>query len=277
MPLITLFLSGIILGFAYVAEKKLALKNYHPATLVFLIALVSTIIGLPLLLYQFKVPTNPGYWLLTLVSVATYGIGNMYSFKAYKSMDASAVGLINRFNIVLTAIIGIVFLGEAYLTKSYLGLILIFAGSLATVYEKGKFTWNRGVVYSLIMALGYALSAVFDKVLLGQFSPFTYVVVNNFLVALTFSFYGKAKSEAVELIKRQPILVLLAGFLAPVSWVGFLYVLQTGSVSKVFPIFDSSALVSTVILGIILLKETDRLYQKIIGGIAVILGVFILG
>lgn len=276
-PLLILSAAGIALGVAYILEKKLSLDQFHPATYVALIAGTSSIVSLPLLTYQFKVPHLWSYWLIVLVSVFAYGTGNLFSFKAYKLIDASEVGLIGRLNLVFTALIAILFLSEIYTPRSFLGLFLVFAGSSVIFFDKGKISLNRGVIYALIMALGYGLAALFDKIILQEFSPFTYVVVNNFLVSLMFLTFKEARKESLQLIKKHPLLVILTGILAAGSWVGFLFVLQSGSVSKVFPIFDSLSLVSTVGLGILFLKERNKLFQKIIGSALIIFGVFLLG
>lgn len=173
------------------------LKLIHPATLVVLISGTSFLVSLPLLLYQFKISHTWTYWLIALLSATAYGAGNLFSFKAYKLVDASVVGLVNRLNIVFAAMVGILFLTEIYTFKSYLGLFFV--------------------------------------------------------------------------------LIVLTGILAASSWIGFLYVLQTGAVSKIFPIYDSLALICTVGAGIIFLKEKQKLLQKTIGTLIVITGVFLLG
>ncbi len=277
MHILILFLSGISLGFAYILEKKLAQKKFHPATLVVLVAAMSALISSPLLLYQFKVAHTWPYWILALGSIIAYGLGNLFAFKAYALVNASVVGLINRLNIVFTVFIGILFLAETYRARSYFGLLLILIGSLMVVYKQGRFTIHKGIVFAVVTALGYGLAAVFDKVVLREFSPFTYIVLNNFLVALLFSTVRQARSEAWTLLRKHTLLIVLISLFSASSWIGFLYVLQSGAVSKIFPIYDSLALVCTVTLGIFFLKEKGNLIQKVAGTIAVITGIFLLG
>ncbi len=272
-----LLLAGIFLGLVYVLEKKLSSENFHPATFVALISGVSGLVSIPLLLYQFKVPENILFWILAFVSVATYGIGYLFSFKAYKLIDVSEIGLINRLNIVFTAIVAILFLSETYTTYSYIGFLLIFIGSLIIVFKRGKILINKGLLFALIMAMGFGLSAVFDKVLVSQFSPFTYVVINNLAVSLLFFSFREARQESVRLFKSKPIPILLTGILSAISWVGFLFVLQSGAVSKIFPIYDTLSLICIVGMGILFLGEKEKILQKISGSILVIIGVFLLG
>ena len=276
MELFILFFSGILLGIAYILEKQLAAENYHPATFVLLVSAVSTLLSIPLLLYQLKISSSIVYWILTIGSVGAYGLGNLFSYKAYRTSDASVVGLINRLSIVVAAIFGIALLKELYTLTSYIALLLIFAGSVLIVFEKGTIRINAGVMYAVLMAVGYGISAVMDKEILKQFSPFTYVVINNFLVALLFSSFHQARKEAYRLFLNKSLLVICIALLSVSSWVGFLFVLQSGAVSRIFPIFDSLSLVSTVGAGIIFLKERSQMAQKIIGTIIVLAGIFLL-
>lgn len=265
------------MGLVYIFEKKLSVENFHPATFVALISGISGFVSIPLLLYQFKVSENIYFWLLAFVSVATYGMGYLFSFRAYKLIDVSEAGLISRLNIVFTAVVAIIFLSEVYTTNSYIGFLLILIGSLIIVFKKGRIVKNRGLLFAIIMAMGFGLSAVFDKVLVSQFSPFTYVVLNNLAVSLLFFSFKEARNESVKLLKSKPGLIILTGVLSAVSWVGFLYVLQTGAVSKIFPIYDTLSLVCVVGMGILFLGEKEKILQKIAGSILVIIGIFLLG
>lgn len=277
MELFILFCSGILLGISYVLEKKLVVEKFHPATFVVLISSVSTLLSLPLLLYQFKTPIYLLYWILTIGSVIAYGLGFLCSIKAYRKIDASTVGLVSRLNIIITALLAILLLKERYSFISYIALGLIFVGSLLIVFEKGRVHINYGVVYAILMACGYAISAVIDKEILRHFSPFTYVVINNFFVALVFSSVKEARKEAYSLFVKKSSQVIVISLFSISSWVGFLFVLQSGSVSRIYPIFESVALVSTVGAGIVFLKETDKLIQKIIGSVIIISGIFLFG
>lgn len=276
MELFILVCSGILLGIKYVLEKRLSAEKYHPATFVVLITSISAILATTLLLYQFRFPSHILYWMLTITSVVAWGLGYLFSFKAYRKLDASTVGLISRLSILITALLAILLLKERYTFLSYIALGLIFVGSSLIVFEKGRIRINTGVVFSMLMASGYAISAVLDKEILRYFSPFTYVAVNNFLVAVIFSSVKEARSEAYHLLMKKPLQVALISLVSISSWFGFLFVLQSGSVSRIFPIFDSLSLISTVGAGIIFLKEKNRLVQKIVGTIIVVWGIFLL-
>jgi drug/metabolite transporter (DMT)-like permease len=276
-PNLFLALAGLLKGYVYIFNKQLALDKYHAATYTAVIQLVSGVLALPLLLYHFQIPRFPQYWLLAITSISIYGLGFFFSIKAYKLIDASVVGLIQRFKILIAALLGITLLAEIYTVKSYLGLFFVLTGALFIVFDQGKIKINSGIIYASVMTAAYGLAGVLDKVLLNHFSPYTYVFINSTLMGSLFFLHPKARKETPLLLKTKTKLVFLSAGLSVISWLMVLIVLQHGSVSTVYPIYDSLALIATVMAGIIILKETTQLYQKILGTISIIIGIFLLG
>lgn len=273
-----LIYAGVATGLVYLIEKKVAVEKYHPAAFTIIFSLIDTILAIGFLFLSFKIPTSINYWLLAIVSICAYGVGNVFGFKAFKLIDASVVGIISRLNLVVAAFFGILLLHETYTTQNYIGLALVLLGSLVIAYEKGNFKISRGIWFSILMALGYGLAAVFDKILVGEFSPYTYVFVNSIGVGICMSLlFPKALKQTKMLFHNHPKPLLLGSVLNVSSWAAFLLILSRGEVSKTFPIYDSLSLIVTVILGIIVLKETSHLTQKIIGLITIVFGIILLG
>ena len=278
MDLLLLIIAGIAVGLVYIISKKLALEKYHPATYTTAFSILGCLLAIPLLLYHFKIPTTINYWILAIISMLTYGLGNMFGFKAFKTIDASTVGLVSRLNLIVASFIGLLVLQESYSTSAYIGLFLILFGSLIVVFEKQRFKLKPGILFATFMAVGYGLAAVFDKKILDAFSPYTYVFINSFGVGLLFSLiYRQARLETWHLIKHKAKLLTTGVALNIASWTLFLIVLERGQVSKIYPMYDGIALMVTVFVGIFALKERDKLIQKILGSLSIISGIILLG
>jgi transporter family protein len=276
IPILALIISSFAIGLVAVLNKKLSGTGHKSSTYTLVIAIVSTLLSVPLLFYRFKVPGLWGFWLLAVVSAATFGLSNMFSYKAYKLTDASVVSLIHRLSIVVAVILGITVLGEIYTPGAYLGLILIIVSSVIILYEDKKITLNRGVAYAIVMALLSGLAGVMDKIVLREFSSFTYVFVNNLLIVLPFAVRNASRSEAVKLYKQHWPLITLISALMTGSWAIFLFVLQNHDVSRIIPVYKSLSLIVPVLLGILVLKETGKLWQKIAGTVIGVLGIVLL-
>src|SRR3989344_2191376 len=271
-----LVVASIAIGLTYIINKKLSLGKFKASTYPFVISYVNAFISIPLLFFDFYVTKNPLLWLLIFVSALTFGLSSYFSFRAYKISDASTVSLVHKLNVVLAAVIGILFLNEKYSFLSYLGLLFIVLSNLLLVYNGRKISVEKGIFYAFIMATTSALAAIFDKIILDDFSPFTYVFVNSFLIGIMFSFQKGVFAEGVQLLKQNTKLVITPSVLNVGSWATFLFVLQNTSVSKTFPIYKSLSLIVPVILGILVLKETNKLWQKILGATIGVLGIILL-
>src|SRR3989339_1051405 len=130
-----LLLSGLVLGISNVLSKELSKKGFKSHVYTSASNLMSAIISLPFIFYQFYISRSPYIWLLIIISVIIYGFSTTFSFKAYKRIDASTVSIIHKLSVVVAALIGIFFLNEVYTTKKYFGLFLIFISSVVILYE----------------------------------------------------------------------------------------------------------------------------------------------
>lgn len=273
----------LLLGFASIADgisqflnKKLSLTNQSPSTITATISLVSTVYSIPLLLYNFQIDYSPWTWLIIGCSVAAYGLSLYFGYLAYQTIDASIVVILHKLNIVFSAILGIILISETYTINRYIGLALVFFSSLIIIYDKSTLKITKGIVFAVLMAFTSALAGVLDKRILSNFSPFTYVFINNFLIWILFSIKKAPFKETIRLITTHPLLVTVTSLLSVGSWTLFLYVLSSHQVSQVMPIFKSMALIIPVILGITILHENDKLSQKILGTLLGVIGIILI-
>ncbi|MEK7543532.1 MAG: EamA family transporter [Patescibacteria group bacterium] len=271
-----LTLASIAIGLTYIINKKLAHGKVNASTLTFVISYVNAFISIPLLFVNFSITKNPLLWLLILVSALTFGLSSYFSFRAYKLTDVSTVSLVHKLNVVVAALIGIVFLSERYSFLSYTGLILIVLSNIFLIYDGKRISIEKGIFFAFLMAIMSALAAVFDKIILNDFSPFTYVFVNSIITGMMFSFRKGVVSDGIQLFRQNTKLVLATSVLNVGSWAAFLFVLQNTTVSKSFPIYKSLSLIVPVVLGILILKETNKLWQKIAGTIIGVAGIILL-
>lgn len=274
--IILLFIAGILTGINRIIYKSLAIRGHSSTTYTTVSQLTGAIFAVPLLFVGFHVPSNPEYWLLVIVSVTAYAFCLAFLFRAYKYTDVSRVSIIERLNIVFVAIIGIVFLREQHSVISLLGLILIFFGGLIVVFEKNGLTLEKGVIYAIISTLLGAVATVLDKIILREFSPYTYVFVNDVLVGSIFVFRKGFLPDAKKLITTYSLPLMVTSAMGTISFAIVLTVMQRTDVSFSMPIYKSFSLITPVLLGVLLLKETGNLVQKITGSLLAVSGIFLL-
>lgn len=275
--LILLLLASVCGGTAALMSKHLTNSkqkslSYSTATLI-----GATIVSIPFLFFEFRLPTQATTWLLVSLSVASYAISNAFMFASYKHADISSVSIIQRLSVVFIFIFGAISLAEPITPKNLSGIILITLGGLTIVYQKSQQKSQlKGTIYAILMALFGSVAAVSDKIVLTDFSPMTYVFFNNALVCLFFMPIKGNLRESLHIIRSKPGFIFIRSVIATAGFALILTALSQGSVSTTMPVYKSLSLAVPVIAGIILFKETASLPQKITGLLLSTIGIFLM-
>ena len=134
------------------------------------------------------------------------------------------------------------------------------------------FSVTTGMWFALLMATTSGIAGYLDKIILNDFSPYTYTFINSF----HFSSVCEKKSTWLEMktiATKHPVNIVLTSLLSIGSWLIFLIVLQQTNVSQTLPIYKSLSYVTPVIFGILLLVNGYN-YFKSTGVIIGIAGIF---
>lgn len=274
--LLLLLFAGLLSGTIQVLNKKLAGSNHQSSTHAVVIALANGVIGLPLLFYQFQLPQSSKTWILIVFSIITYAISLLLYFLAYKLTDVSLVSVVRRLSIVFIAILGVVFLREQLTIANWFGLIMIVLSGIVVTVERKHISLSSGILFALFSAVFASLSAVLDKQILNDISPFTYVVINNVLVGLVLLPRKGIVADARDLMKHHWKLILLTAVLMDLGFALVLYVLQGADVAQTMPVYMGLSFMMSVVFGVFLLKEKQKLPQKIVAIIVGLIGIFLL-
>lgn len=186
-------------------------------------------------------------------------------------------------------IFGAIFLQERLSLVKLLGVFLIFLGiALASFKKEGvgrlKSLWLRlwgqdkslrekGIILSLVASFLAGFEALVIKYLLKHFSPSVVIFGARGVSAVCFLLIIKnLKPQLENLVKRKRGLILAHTLAGSAATFLFLWATSLAEVSRTVPITQSFS-VLTVVAGIVLLKEQERLWQKILGGILAAIGV----
>lgn len=273
LELLILIFASLATGVVYVIDKSLSNGKHQADAYTILTLSLNVIVSMPLLMVNFYMSSNILVWLMIIVSGACYGISRWYIYKAYQHSDASTVGIIHKSSIVVSALLGIIILKEEYSVLSYIGLALITFSSVLILYDGKRIQLDKGAIYATIMVVFVSLASFLDKAILNDFSAYTYVFINS--VASVIFFTGKKGifKKGMDMFKDHTWPIIIRTIFVMGAWTAFVVVLQNSSLSTSFPIYKSLSLIVPVILGILLLKEKARLWQKLIGMVLGIVGI----
>ncbi len=276
LALLLLLIAGVLSGIIQILNKKLAGSYHQPSTHAAFIALANGVIGLPFLLFQFRLPEDSITWVLIAFSVITYAISLLFYFIAYKHADVSLVSVVRRLSIVFIAVLGVVFLREELSFVNWLGVVMILLSGAVVAIDKRKIKFSAGFLFALLSAVFASVSSVLDKQILNDISPFTYVVVNNLLVGFVLVPRKGVLVDARDLLKHYWKLIALTAILMDLGFALVLYVLQGADVSQTMPVYMGLSFMMPVVFGVVLLKEKQKLRQKIVALALGLIGIFLL-
>ncbi len=131
-PLMVAAASTLFGGIAYSFVSSLRGKE-PPWVIVFFFSMFSTILCLPMLFFDFVIP-SPVDFLLLLGIGAFAAVGQILLTKSYSCAKAGDVSVFNYFGIIFSMILGYIILGQEVPASSMLGgLLVIGAGGLVFV------------------------------------------------------------------------------------------------------------------------------------------------
>ncbi|MCX6742015.1 MAG: EamA family transporter [Candidatus Pacearchaeota archaeon] len=168
--------------------------------------------------------------LIGLLSGIFYTLTYLFYFKAVKVGEISRIAIAERIKPLLVLLLATLFLGEILAAKNYLGIILIFFGTVLISFRKGKKLFlEKGMGYRLLSCIFFAVAAILGKYLLNftdYFTVFAYMQLGIFLTLLLvfnkkFSLIVETAKESgkkgIGMIVISQILGLLSVFLAVIA------------------------------------------------------------
>lgn len=215
---------------------------------------------------------------MLLLASALWGACQVFLFKALQLLEASEVTVISDLRVIVTIIASVIFLGEVFTGWNVVGAILIVAASLLVVDMRKGFKFNKGVWYTLAMALFAGLAIVADSANVQQYDVLEYSAFSNFLSGFfILAFYPKSLKQWGHFIQPNFLIkmVPLAVFSATQGVLYLLALAYGGNTAQVGTIRQSS-IILTVLLAIIFLNERGKLWHKLVAAILVTIGVFLL-
>jgi drug/metabolite transporter (DMT)-like permease len=269
-------LAGVSQGLANTIRKHSSTIQHRATTMTTAAMFVNSILSVPLLFYQFRLPTTVFIWLLVVLSVVMYALSFTFMFKSFQTIDLSLSTILQRSNIIFVVLIGVLLLQEHLSLVGYIGILLLFCSSVAAIYEKRRFTMTAGAWYALLSAFFGAVASVLDKKILSDFSPYTYAFVNSLLVSCVFLWRKNTVKESIHFVRTFPSHVLSSSIFGVLAFVALLVVLSHSQVSQAVPVYKTISFLVPVILGILMYKEHKKIWQKIVGVALAIAGIFLL-
>ncbi len=205
----------------------------------------------------------------------TEWISVYWYMKMHENTHLSVSAIISRTRLIWVPIIAFILIHENLKISEYFGIIILFAG-LSIVVSPKKLFIDKGTMYANLSAFMIALNIVITKMALPYGSNSIINASIALIPALFFPFVMKHPITRIKKVFQKKLrFKLLALFFNIISVYLFTIALRFGDSGKVTAIYQGM-LVTSIIAGILFLKERNDIGKKIIGTIITLAGVIIL-
>lgn len=262
-------------------RKLISNQDHNPAALAFIFQLLVAGLFLiyALFLGVFELPKLTHVWLPVLCMALLYGVGNIYTFKAFQKAEAAEVAVIFSSSSIWSALTAVFLLHETISLVQWAGIALITLGVTVVSFRRTNWRLNQGHWYALIAALCFGIAFTNDAFIIGSYTDVaSYMVLAFGLPSFVVLMLQPKAIPAVPKFFKPDLalkLLLCAVFYALSALTIFTAYKQGGPASIISPLHQIS-LLFTVSLSFMFLREKDHLAQKIIGAVIVCMGAMFL-
>jgi uncharacterized membrane protein len=213
-----------------------------------------------------------------VVSGLFWALGNFAFYKALKISDISEFGLFTRLTVVIQVIGGIFFFHEVIRSWQTVGIVFVGIGILILSMKEWKVRFSSGNILAGISAILFGIGSLIDKLLVQHTSPSLYTGLLYFVITLMMipsSLHTRYIKQISFPSRRSVGFIALSSLLYTVSGIAMYYVFQIGTISLLGVIMQIEIPI-LVFWGILVLGEREKIVQKCIAMVLVIIGTYLL-
>ena len=285
--------SALFLGLYDVAKKQ-SLKENAVIPVLWFNTLFCSLLMLPFTLLSattglldgsiFYVPTA-GWELHRLLMLKAFIVLGSWIFGYFgmKHLPITLFGPINATRPIIVLLGGLLLFGERLNLYQWIGVIIavisFYMLSVSGRKEGISFTHNKWVFCVIMATLLGAVSALFDKYLLGRFNNMFVQAWSNFyqlalMTVILFTMWWPTRRHTTPFQWKWPI-IFIAVFLTLADYAYFVSLAQSASMVSIVSMIRRSSVIVSFLCGALLFHEKN-LRSKVIDLLLVLLGLFFL-
>lgn len=285
--------SALFLGLYDVAKKQ-SLKENAVIPVLWFNTLFCSLLMLPFTLLSaktglldgsiFYVPTA-GWELHRLLMLKAFIVLGSWIFGYFgmKHLPITLFGPINATRPIIVLLGGLLLFGERLNLYQWIGVIIavisFYMLSVSGKKEGISFAHNKWVFCVIMATILGAVSALFDKYLLGRFNNMFVQAWSNFyqlalMTVILFSLWWPTRHKTTPFQWKWPI-IFIAVFLTLADYAYFVSLAQSASMVSIVSMIRRSSVIVSFLCGALLFHEKN-LKSKVIDLLLVLLGLFFL-
>jgi drug/metabolite transporter (DMT)-like permease len=191
-----------------------------------------------------------------------------------QQMDPSLAAFLNRTEVLLAILFGVVLLRERFTKAEALGAAISIAG-IVVMRITLRMEYSLGFWYVLIGAVLFALAELFSKLAVRFVEPFIVTYLRSFFVAVVFWIALLGKGANFDGLEKVWLGVLALGIVGPIAArMTYLVALKHLDLSKVAVIGQTQP-VFVLLLAFLALGQLPTV-RETIGGLLLLVGCFVM-
>ena len=268
----------LLLGYERIAFKK-AGKEKNSMISTFLLFFIATIILLPILFFY---SWDSNVLLYAFPSAAIYTAAFLIYIYVLSNYEVSLVVPFYNFNVFFLLILSIIFLEETFNSLKFLGILMLFLGTIFLSKESRFFDSlkavykNRGCQLMMLVSILMAIGRVLDTNLVKSFNSgeyaFSLYLLISFDIFIILLLTKKVKN-IIPTFKSRPKEFLIGSATNAFTYLFLLIALIEMELTFAEPLSMLSVIIS-IIFSYIFFKEKIR--DRLIGGIIMSIGAILL-
>jgi len=265
--------SSVVSGLTIVIGKW-NLEFISPLLLNFLIFSIATVL-LSIGLLPFRgiknifTLTRKGWFWLSLFAVSSWVA--LWAFWAgVQRMDPSLATFLNRSEVMVTILLGMIFLKERFNRMETLGLVLSIAG-IVIMRLTLRMEYSTGFYLVLLGSLFFGITEFVSKIAIRYVQPVILAYIRNMFMAVMFWIVFSISGQGFDGLDKVWLGVLAVGFTGPIlARLLYLSALKRMELSKVAVISQSQP-VYVILIAALALGQLPTI-REITGGIFLTIG-----
>lgn len=228
-------------------------------------------------IFGFRLPSSTSIIGLFLISVILSAVSDYLLLYATKNADTADTSILMPLSNIWVLLFASVFLSESLSLAKVAGVLLIVMGSVTALNKGKKIIVNKGIIAALIYGLFITGTILIDKGISNNFSLPVYSMIFYFLSSsvLTLLTGKRAIGEIITEWKINKWWIATIGIQWALFSLTLLFAYSQAEASRAVPMMRTF-IVFVTIYSILVLKEKERMWQKIIGSILVTGGALVL-
>ena len=184
--------------------------------------------------------------------------------------------MVKRLSTVFMIIFGILFLKEPIILNKILGAVIIIVANIILTYNKGKFEINKYLAMAIISQFLFAIAMVINVDLSDHFNLAFYTWMTVTIPAIIIALVGRHKPKQIikEFKRYNKTRFLISAFSWAIMLNSSIRAYQLGSITIVAALLSLTPILNSLV-ELIFNKDTNKIVQKIIVSILLIIGVIL--